>query len=331
MAYSVKKAGVSFKVKIETNSDFTGQAGGFSSYYINDATGIRTDIVGSFTEDGNTPGLYFSPSVTIPTAGDYTLVVNNGAAGMDNHPTPIVVTNATIDDVKVVVDDLATTLATVAADVDGLDGQNLLDIKNTLASIETILINDGTGAVDSVMEFVTQINAALESGATGLSALAGYTDDIENMLNGTEFLANGTTPNPFYDAVNPGVAKESTLAVAFTNLQTDIAVFRTSLETKADNIQAATNAVKVVVDANRAHLENAGYGLLALKNLVDALALNVQTHGTNITALLEDGTNGLAAIKTEIVSRFDSVDADLASIEGKIDNLGSAKGFTAFV
>ena len=331
MSYSVKKAGVAFKVKIETNSDFTGQAGGFNSFYINDATGIRVDIVGSFTEDGNTPGLYFSPSVTIPTAGDYTLVVNNGDAGMDNHPTPIVVTVATIDDVKVVVDNLEATLAVVAADVDGLDGQNLLDIKATLDSITTLLINDGTESVDSVMEFVNSINDALVDGASGLTALAGYTDDIENMLQGTQYMADGVTANPFYDAVNPGVAKESTLAEGLTSLQTDISVFRTSAETKAADIQAAVNAVKVVVDGSSAILNDAGYGLENLKVLIDAMATNVELHGTNITALLTDGTSGLAAIKTEIVTRFDAVDGSLAGLHTKIDDLTNAKGFTAFV
>lgn len=330
MAYSVKKAGVAFKVKIETNSDFTGQAGGFSSYYINDANGIRTDIVGAFTEDGNTPGLYFSPNVTIPAAGDYTLVVNNGAAGMDNHPTPIVVTVATIDDVKVVVDGLEATLALVAADVDGLDGQNLLDIKATLEQIK-LLVDDADGtAVNSVMGFVTQINAALENGSSGLAALSGFTDDIENMLLGTQFLSDGVTQNPFYDAANPGAAKEATLVEGLTSLQTDIAVFRTSLETKAANIQAAVNAVKVVVDSNEAMLSNAGYGLANLKVLIDAMAVNVELHGANVTALLVDGTSGLAAIKTEIVTRFDNVDGSLASLHTKIDAAASQKGFTAF-
>jgi len=331
MAYSVKKAGVAFKVKVETNSDFTGQAGGFSAFYINDATGIRTDIVGTFTEDGNTPGLYFSPNVTIPAAGDYTLVINNGAAGMDNHPTPIVVTVATIDDVKVVVDNLETVLATVAADVDGLDGQDLTDIKATLEQIK-LLVDDADGtAVNSVMEFVEQINGALESGASGLSALAGFTDDIENMLLGTEFLADGVTQNPFYDATNPGAAKEATLVEGLTSLQTDISVFRTSLETKAANIQAAVNAVKVVVDANEAMLSDAGSGLANLKVLIDAMAVNVELHGANVTALLVDGTSGLAAIKTEIVTRFDAVDNSLASLHTKIDGSIASVGFTAFV
>lgn len=410
MGYSVKKAGVGFKAKVETSADFTGQAAGFSAFYIDDATGTKTDITGSFTEDANAAGLYFSPTVTIPTVGDYTIVINNSSAGMDNHPTPIVVTGATIDDVKTVVDDLATTLAVVAADVDGLNGQDLQDLKDQVSAVKTLIddssdiqltftgdetgvlsvgetatgdtsgatgtvqsvsydagsgettvvvtgttgtftsgetVNDGTtsttasvdtvviNSVNSVLEFVKQIDAALSGGGTGLSALEGYTDDIENMLLGTEFLADGTTSNPFYDATNPGVAKESSLYSVLSTLQGNISTAVSTLETDITNAKDAiivkTDAIQAVVDANKLTLENAGYGLSALKDLIDGVATDVGTAETNILNVLNDASNGLANIRSEMNTRFDTVDAAIADIDTAIGNIAGAQSFNAFV
>ena len=329
MSYAVKKAGVAFKTKLGTNVDLTGQAANFSAYYIADATGTKTDIATAFTEDANTAGLYMVET-TIPAVGDYTIVIKNDTIGMGNHEAPIVVVNATIDDVKVVVDGLQTTLATVAADVDGLNGDTLLGLKNDLTAI-TALISDGdtSGTATTVIDFVTQINDALAGGAgSGLSALEGYTDDIENMLTGTEFLRDGTTSNPFYDANNPGVAKESSLKSGFAtlsgSLSTAITTINNATTAAKDAIIVKTDALQVVVDANKVTLEDAGFGLAALKTLIDNVNTSVQTGETNILNVLNDAANGLTAIKTELVSRFDNVDAKLLTIEGKVES-GSAK------
>lgn len=402
MSYSIKKAGVAFKLKLGTNVDLTGEAANFAAYYIADATGIKTDIVTAFTEDVNTAGLYMV-EVTIPVSGDYTMVINNSNIGMGNHESPLVVVDATIDDVKIVVDALQTTLSTVAADVDGLNGESLLAVKNEVQAVKdlisksgaqnltvigdqtlnyingslvtgdtsgatgtvtsstydigsdttTIVIEDAVGVyaagelldgvdsvvtvkniTDSVLEFVEQINVALDNGGAGLSALAGYTDDIENMLTGTEFLADGTTSNPFYDVTNPGVAKESSLAATLASLQGDLTAQTTSLESSItaakDLVIIRTDAIKAVVDANQANLENAGYGLLALKNLIDGVSTDVGIAETNILNVLNDASNGLIAIKTDLLARFDSVDAKLLTIEGKVEAGSNITEFKVF-
>lgn len=333
MSYSIKKAGVAFKTKLGTNADLTGQAANFSAYFIKDADGTKTDITASFVEDVNTAGLYMVET-TIPNAGDYTMVIKNDTIGMGNHEAPIVVVNATIDDVKVVVDNLATTLSTVAADVDGLNGQDLTDIKTTLASIKTLIDDEDGATVNSVMEFVEQINDSLSNGGEGLSALAGYTDDIENMLVGTEFLADGVTANPFYDATNPGVAKESSLANALVTIQDAISDAQIALENAIINAKDAiiteTTAIRLVVEANKHHLEDSGYGLDALKSLIDGVATDISTSETNISNILNDATNGLGAIKTELISRFDNVDAKLVTIEDKVEAGAAKQEFKVF-
>jgi len=53
MSYAIKKAGIPFKLKLDTNADLTGQAAGFSAYYIEDLTGTKTVVSNAFVEDAN--------------------------------------------------------------------------------------------------------------------------------------------------------------------------------------------------------------------------------------------------------------------------------------
>ena len=403
MGYSVKKAGVAFKAKVETNADLTGQSDGFSAFYIKDADGSKVDVSGSFTEDDNAAGVYFSPAITIDEAGDYTLVITNSDIGMDNHPTPLVVTRATIDDVKDAIDELRVVADTVAADVDGLDGQNLQDIKDGIAAVRQLIndtkdvritiagdetaivvegatitgdtsgatgtvsevsydsdadettalilgvegsfetdetVNDGTDSttgkitaivvntVNSVLEFVEAVNSAIEDGATGLAALAGYTDDVENMLLGTEKLANGDD-NPLYGANN------ADLKALMETLVTNLDDSRNAISDKMDNAKAEiidkVDAVKAVVDANKAILEDSGYGLDALKGKLDTLSSDLASDKDDIMAVITEETKGLVGIYDTMVSRFDSVDSQLSVLSDKIDDLSTSQGFTAFI
>jgi len=393
MAYSIKKAGVAFKLKLDTNADLTGQAANFSSYYIDDSLGTKTDITSEFTEDANTAGLYMV-EVTIPTPGDYTIVINNPIIGMDNFSAPLVVVAATIEDVKNEVDTLLTTLNTVATDVAGINGDsidnlaavtdkllNLVDensqdlnfgsdawvYDNVTAEIENyddtsikarfvnkyitlngdhhVVVTDfsvrpfqqgdklrpvGAEAGSSIpivtynniTHFINDINTLLTSSAVGLGALAGYTDDIENMLNGTEFLSDGTTANPFYDATNPGALKESTLKAKLEEL-------KTSIQTAITNTQAAVQndvaAVQTVVSSNKTVLEDAGYGLSALSNLVGVLNSNLTTNSNSILNILNDATNGLVAINNLITTRFDTVDSSLANVDSTMSNIDNQR------
>lgn len=331
MGYSIKKAGIAFKAKVDTSSDFVGQELGFKAFVINDATGVKTDVIGNFTEDANTPGLYFSPDITITTPGDYTLVTNNVTAGMDNHPTPLVVTVASIDDIKNAVDGLDTKVNNVYSEVQGLNGEDLTALKTTIEQIKLLINDQDATTVNSVMEFVAQIDAALAGSGSGLAALSGFTDDIENMLVGTEFLSDGTTNNPFYDPLKPGVAKESTLYDGLQAVQTAITNISDNLAPSFEAVNIAIEGVRTVVDANKVLLEDPNNGLSALKAMLDTLSTGQSTSTQNILDILNDPVLGLSNIRTEMNTRFDAVDTSLATIDGKLDSLGSAQGFRAFV
>jgi len=390
---SIRKAGVTFYPGVGVSPDLTGLEGTLSLKYKKRGESSFTSVTDSFIEEN--AGTYTVP-LTLTNVGDYIVIIESTDARIENLEGNVLVTNASIDDVKTVVDGLATTLDVVAADVDGLNGQTLDDIKESLNNIiglintnsntvtidgdettefavgdsvvgqnsgakgqissvtydagtdvttividdvignfvlsEDLYVNGATDAVDaklqtitgtpldSVMEFVDNINKSLLDGTSGLSALSGYTDDIENMLLGTEFLADGTTANPFYDANNPGVAKESSLNAALVALQSNITTAVTDITTAVNDaknaVQVDVAAVQTVVDANQANLENAGYGLSALKDLLDGLAANATTHDADIKAILNDGVNGLEAIKDTIITKLDAMDTKLDNISG---------------
>lgn len=363
MGYAVKKAGVSFKAKVETSADFSGQAAGFSAFYINDSTGTKVNIAGAFTEDSNTPGLYFSPGITIPAAGDYTLVINNVSAGMDNHPTPLVVTNADIDDVKAVVDALTTTLANVESQVNTLDEATVNGIAAQVSNVETIvsniktLIDDQDGStVNTVMEFVKQINDALANGGGALDVIGRYVDNLELMLEGKAYTnSEGVTVS---EADSKGLAEiyaaieanGNAIANVDADLGTAVATLSGYISTAKDAVIAEINAsktavltdiaaVKSVVDANSNTLSSEVHGLAALKSLINGLEADIAAVSTGVSAInnndviaiLNNANYGLSNIRTEMNSRFDAVDGMLATIDTKIDNVAGAQHFRSFI
>jgi hypothetical protein len=193
MAFSTRKAGIPFKTKLGTNADLSGQASNFTAYYINDADGTKTDIVAPFVEDANTAGLYMVET-TIPTVGEYTVVIKNDTIGMGNHEHALVVTHASIDDVKDAIDNAQLDITSIKGTVEALDATEINNIaeqvtavQSTVDNIKTLIDDEDGSAVNSVMEFVTQINDALTSGGSSLSALSQYTDNLELMLEGKAY------------------------------------------------------------------------------------------------------------------------------------------------
>ena len=223
---SIRKAGVAFYPGREFGPDLTGKADTFA---------IKYKIAGSadaFTEPGDAfsemdAGTYTVP-LTLPTVGDYLVVIESSEDGVESLAGNVVVAAANIDDVKLAIDNLRTVADSIAADVDGLDGDTLSSIEANLNALKALIDDEDGATVNSVMEWVEKIDAALVDGTSGLSALSGFTDDIENMMVGTEFLADGSTANPFYDENNPGVAKEASLVAALSTLQDNICLLYTS-------------------------------------------------------------------------------------------------------
>jgi len=224
------------------------------------------------------------------------------------------------------------------------------------------ILSVSNNAVNSVMEFVEAINDALTGGGSSLDALAAYTDNLELMLEGKEYV--DTTGATVLEADSKGLveiyaaieANGTSIAdnnTAISTLTTDVSNLRTSVEYKVDAVQTTlddmlddansdslmykVDAIRTAVNANTAILEDTTYGNEALKNLIDVL-------DTNLDALIADWADGgrletrfdtldtsltsindaITAQTTHLDSRFDSVDAALAL-------LGSTQQYKGFV
>jgi len=193
-------------------------------------------------------------------------------------------------------------------------------VNNGDESTDGKIVKNEINTVNSIIEYVEAINNAVSEGNTGLSALKGYTDDIENMLLGTEKLANGDD-NPFYDEDFPGAAKNKDLHDGFADLKSSMDDAKASIEDKIANARQdvldATDAIKSVVDGNKDKLEDDGYGLEALKNLIDGVSTKVTDTTDDIKDILNDADNGLKAVKDAIMDKLNSMD-------GKLDDIKAA-------
>ena len=305
----MRKAGIQFFPALDLDADATGLASTLSLKY--KLRGVDTDYTvasGTFSEDA--PGLYSIP-LTLNAAGDYSVIIDSTDASIAAKAGNLIVTNATIDDVKVLVDGLIVTANGMKSQIDLLDETELNTVKEAIDSLadnvsalNTIINSDDSGdAIVSLRELLQDISAA---GSNQDGVIAAFNasnikqfDDIKAMLNGDEFLSDGTTANPLFG---------KGLDVVFAEIvASKLAVL------------AAIAGVQTVVNANKALLENSNYGLSALKTALDSGFSLVMT--SLDTGFLSIGTD-LAAKATEIklmlTTRFDAVDAKLNVIDGKV-------------
>ena len=311
----MRKAGVQFFPSLELDPDTTGLADTLSLKY--KLRGTDTDYnthAGVFSEDA--PGVYSTP-LTLPVAGDYSVIVESTDASIMSKAGNLLVMNATIDDVKTLVDGLIVTSNTMAAQIATLDEDELNTVKEavvgltTMVSVLTDIVNkdDAADGIISLRELLNDINAGGDSRDAVIAALTASTDksaaDVKAMLKGDEFLSDGTTANPLF-----GKGLDEIFA--------EIVASKVALD-------AAIAATKSVVDANKASLENAGYGLAALATKIDTLAAANGDDIAAVSALLTSTDFGLAALKTLITTRFDAVDSKLNVIDGKVTSGNAAK------
>ena len=94
-----------------------------------------------------------------------------------------------------------------------------------------------------------------------------------------------------------------------------------SVAARIRDLGTAIDTVDTVVDENKALLEHGTNGLAAIKGAVDT----VDTVVDDSKALLEDGTDGLAAIKTAVETVDTVVDANKALLEDGSEGLAAIK------
>jgi len=347
MSYSVKKAGIPFIPKVNVDPDTLATATNFSVSYVLD-TDPTTNIAvtGSFTE-GAKAGTFFAPAVTINSVGDYTFTISNTVDGLGNASTPIVVVNATMDDIKNAIDVAQADITAIKATTDLLNTTELENISEQITALQTTcdnvknLIDDEDGStMNSVMEFVEAINNALSDSGSGLGALSQYTDNLELMLEGKEYV--DTTGTTISEADSKGLAEifaeieangvaiadiDSDITQAVTDLNTSITNAKNEIISELGDVQTALETkiaeVKTIVESNSNVLLDAGFGLEALKDLIEALECS---DNSDILDVLNNTTYGLEAIKNFL----NTMDAKLDSIESKVDNIVS-QSVVAFI
>jgi hypothetical protein len=263
-------------------------------------------------------------------AGDQTATIAAGETivGGTSNATGTVQTvtyDATSDKTKVIVTDTVGTFVNgeaVTCNGDAVTGTIIAATKNV---------------VNSVYEFITQINDTLLSGGSSLDILRSFSLDVKHMLNGDALFEDGSA-NPtagkglvaIFDELVANHADLTALkalaqdaTVGFAAIKNAITAGEASIQAKIDTLNDLGNpdslasrlvTINTIVTNNSSVLTNATYGNAALKDAITALSTG-STGGTDsIITILEDATNGLAAIKTAIMDKLGLMDGKLDTI-----------------
>ena len=321
----MRKAGIQFFPAVSLSGDLTGIATSFTGKYrLEGSTGEWTTFPTGFTEVKE--GFYSSP-LTIPTPGSYLITIESTDTRVDDVDGYVIVTAATIDDVQSAIATAQADISAIKSQVDALDEATVNNIATQVSSVDAKLVelkallsDTDDSAVVSLRELLNDITTAGASRDSVIAALASYTDDLEIMVRGDEFMKDGITPNPFFgktghDIYDQLVDTTSYLHGAITDIKTALEL---DAHTTRDLIVGKVDAVKTVVDANATELANAGYGLSAIRAAIQTVMDNTSGSTSDIIDLLTDAENGLAAIKTAIMTK-------LGTIETKIDGIATAQ------
>ena len=370
---AIKKAGVEFFAKIDTNRDLIGKESEFTAEVIVDADGsILTDAsdnasIGTFTEVGST-GIYRAP-ITLTDEGDFTVSVKwTDTDDSDKHeyiPFPVEVKSADMSDIKALIDALQTDMTAVKGQVDTLDEEELngiaesvSDLASHVATVEGLLDGDDNASLQVLKDLLDQI-----AGTEGLDAIKGFVDNVELMLEGKEY--TDTEGNvvaaddskgliEIFNAITSNGTDIATANAAITDLDGDVANFKTSVEgligtaddaadaatlfgkirASRESIEAKSDAIKTVVDANKATLEDAGYGLDALKTLIETCDTAVDTlvtdfaDGGRLEVRFDDIDTAIANVNTAVTDARDDITTAIANqtthLDGRLDDLDAA-------
>lgn len=324
---SIRKAGVEFTPTLVLAPGMTGLASTISGKYKLEGATTFTPFPEGFTEGD--AGVYTS-KLTLATAGTYMVEIVSTNENVATSVGYITVTAATLDDLAALINSAQSDITSIKSSVEVLDDTIIQNISDTAVEIDTrltelkaLMTDTEDPAIVSLTELLQQIQAAGSSRDSVIAALTSYTDDLEAMIRGDEFMSDGTTPNPFFGKSTHDVYDQVEAAVAL--LQNAITTAKDATvadaHTTRDLLAGKIDAIKAVADANTATLGNATYGLEALKNGITTIINNTDGGTQSIIDILNDASTGLAAIKTAVMDK-------LAGIETKIDNIATKQANT---
>jgi len=323
----LKKANIPFGVDVNIGPDRTGLSATFqASYRLQGTTGAFTTVSGTFSEIKT--GTY-QIMVNIPVVGYYDLHIASTEPGIDAVTVPVIVGKAAVDDVFDAIAAAQLDISAIKGQVDTLDEAKVNAVKDgvdatltLLTEVKALMSDVDDPAIISLKELLLEIQASGTAENGLITALQGMTNTIKTILMGQdEFLADGITPNPHYQASNVELSALISTSTEYLKTSLDSAkdAIMADALAKHDLVITRLTGVRTVVDANAAMLANAGFGLAALKSALDTITTNTAGGTQNIIDVLENAESGLDALKAAITS----VHTAVTTVDGKVSAIAA--------
>jgi peptidoglycan hydrolase CwlO-like protein len=315
-------------------------------YEANDAAGADTALASGVSVDDMGGGLYalkvLAANMTadklyygVVTSGTESVRIPMWAFAPTKHIADVLADLAVVDGV---VDDIKTEIGDVSAQsFTGISAPatvaaGLAEIFNKVNGVQSDLDNatDGLGALKTLIETETSaIDSALTTIDNEIAALQG---DVTSILADTNELQGDWANGGRLDLLLDRTVAASEAAEDLIGLAADTS----SAATVFGKIAALSGDLATVdsnVDAIKAAVEDATYGLSALETRLDSVDTDlgniegkidtVDTVVDGIASALADGTSGLAALKSEIdanEAKIDILDTNVDTIQAAVEN-----------
>ena len=334
------KAGIAFPLQLDTTPDRVTIAPEDIIVKYSLANSSNTPTVSTGTTVTKENGNYVH-MLTINQTGYYTVNVflpGDGVTSDDeNISVTALVTNATVDDVYTLVGTVDGKIDAIKSQVDLLDEATLNGLNTEITNVQTklqdivALISDENDAgITSLKELLQQLSTSVAGSNSSLTAIDGYiraaTDDIENMIAGTEFLADGSA-NPFYGNTNVDIM--DALNALGVTLQQSVDDAKTAVLSKVDDakleLAGDIAAVQAVVDANADLLESDVFGLAKLMTTLEAFKSAESNHFTTVVDALDSISQALSTTNGGLASKLDSIESKIDVVTTIVKKTATAK------
>jgi uncharacterized coiled-coil protein SlyX len=249
--------------------------------------------------------------------------------------TKVVIVEATTDDISHALTAAQGDITNILNKVNALDDKMLADINTAvtdvdtkLADLKTMLSSEEEPAINTLRDLLQQISAAGASRDSIIAALTSYTADIENILNGSKTLKDGS-PNPFYGKTTHDVYDHlgrvaDDLQEVIQNINSNVTQ---SLNYSNSVIQGYMKTIVDTINSKTAVLTGddslaAIHG--AITAVQTALGTDTKSAADQLTAIVTSLTN----LNNSISSFNTSIENKLDSIATKIDGVVEAQANT---
>lgn len=334
------KAGIPFPLQLDTTPDRATIAPEdiIVTYSLANSTNTPTTSSGNtiVKDNGN-----YVHMATINQNGYYTVNVflpGDGVTSDDeNISTTVLVTNATVDDVYTLVGTVDGKIDAIKTQVDLLDEETLNALNTQINSVQTklqdivsLISDENDAGITSLKELLTQLSTSVAGSNSSLTAIQSYitaaTDDIENMIKGTDTLADGSA-NPFkgntnidiMEALNSlGVTLQQAISDAETAVLAKISESQTAISTLLDSIQTA-------VDSNKSLLESDVYGLAKLMTTMEAFKSAETNHFTTVIDAIDAISTASSGSTAALSSKLDTIETKVDEVKAIVKKTATAK------